>query len=140
MAMNDGDRECYINFIHFYNFLFFSLFLSVIFYTSCQLDILFNSIFFSQRIRDSRNSNLMLPMLLSLMFRPIGMSRQDSVQQLLGHRFSPSLLRGDSCCVNQCFPFILNKNENAFNVAPTINSSINIDILDVNENENAYTQ
>ena len=73
----------------------------------------------------------MLTMLLSLMFRPVSMSTQDSVQELLRHRFSPSLLRRDSCCVNQCFPFILQKNENAQILSPAINLSMHIDIYDL---------
>ena len=38
-----------------------------------------------------------------------GLSRQDSIQKLLWDRFPSSLLRGYSCCVHQCFPFILHK-------------------------------
>jgi hypothetical protein len=43
------------------------------------------------------------------MLRPVSMSSQDSVQELLGNRLAPSLLRGNPSCVNQCLPFILHK-------------------------------
>jgi hypothetical protein len=37
------------------------------------------------------------------------MCSQHPVQELLGHRLTPSLLRGNLRRVNQCLPFILHK-------------------------------
>jgi hypothetical protein len=58
-------------------------------------------------LHDLWGSSLILYMWLSLMLRPVSMGSQDSVQELLGNRLTPSLLWGDFCSVNQCFPFIL---------------------------------
>lgn len=66
-------------------------------------------------LHDLWSSSLMLSLWLSLMLRPIRMGSQDSVQELLGNRLTPSLLGGNLCCVNQCFPFILQKPNMLYN-------------------------
>ena len=78
----------------------------ILFFTSSQLDT-FNSMSISWGLHDLWGSSLILYMWFSLMLRPVSMGSQDSVQELLGNRLTPSLLWGDFCCVNQCFPFIL---------------------------------
>lgn len=99
----------YINVNNLYIFLspcplsmFTFLFLQRISWKGCR-----NSIFVGLSVCNSQSSRMMLALLFGLMLRPVTMSSQDPVQEFLGNRLSSSLLGGNFCRVNQCFPLIL---------------------------------
>lgn len=66
---------------------------------------------FSTVNRSEKKASLGLrfKLLLDLLLGPESMGCQDSIEEFLRHRLSSSLLRGDSCCVHQCFPLVLKK-------------------------------